>query len=364
MKKYLFLIVIFIYIFCVIFSQSIGLLSAESYSLKIVALDNKYEYFYPEVGVYDGKYYLKDEKNKIDKIVKDSFLPPQNAQVLFKNGEFKVVAEKKGRQISPTFLAEQIHVALRDGQTKINAVYDYLYPEITKAYIDRCFNLRGEFTTYFTYSTPDRKSNVRLAASKIDGTILASGEEFSFNKVVGKRTEENGYKNAIIIKDGTFLEGVGGGVCQVSTTLYNAALLSGLEITEYHPHSLAVSYVDKSFDAMVTDGWADLKFINNTSGFIFIRAYCTDDSVTFKIQGIELEEKYFLESVIEEEINFEKEQIIDKNAKSSFIKTFGKKGYKSKGFIYKEKDGKKQKTLLRVDFYKPINQTEILPENT
>lgn len=94
--------------------------------------------------------------------------------------------------------------------------------------------------------------NIALAAEKINGCILADGEEFSFNGRVGARTESNGFLSAPIILEGDFVEGVGGGVCQASTTVYNAALLAGMEITEQHPHSLRVGYVEPSFDAMVS----------------------------------------------------------------------------------------------------------------
>ena len=138
--------------------------------------------------------------------------------------------------------------------------------------------LRSSFYTSFPASSPERKYNIKLASSAIDKTLVDVGAEFSFNQTVGFRTIENGYKIARIIMNGKFEKGVGGGVCQVSSTLYNAILLSGLKITEYHPHSLPVSYVAPSFDAMVNSGSADLRFINNTNNPIIIRSYA-DDSI-------------------------------------------------------------------------------------
>lgn len=103
-------------------------------------------------------------------------------------------------------------------------------------------------------------------------TEIANGEEFSFNAAVGERTEERGYSTAKVIENGKFVEGVGGGVCQVSSTVYNCALLSGLTVTERHRHSLAVSYVEPSFDAMVSYSYADLRFYNDTGKSVFIVA--------------------------------------------------------------------------------------------
>ena len=111
--------------------------------------------------------------------------------------------------------------------------------------------LRAEFSTNYSSSTDARKFNVALASKTLDNTLVDINGEFSFNYTVGERTERRGYKKAKIIVGGEFVDGVGGGVCQVSTTLYNAVLLAGLKIIECHPHSLPVSYVAPSFDAMV-----------------------------------------------------------------------------------------------------------------
>ena len=121
----------------------------------------------------------------------------------------------------------------------------------------------SSYTTYFNEKEWGRCENIRIAASLLDGITVQGYGEFSFNKAVGKRTEEAGFKEAKIIVNGEYAQGVGGGVCQVSTTLYNAALKSGLMVTELHPHSLKVSYVQPSRDAMVSD----------TSDFCFFNPY-------------------------------------------------------------------------------------------
>lgn len=107
------------------------------------------------------------------------------------------------------------------------------------------------FSTYYGDSKQNRKDNVALACRKIDGTVLYPEDEFSFNDTVGARTMKNGFKSAYIIQNGEFVEGVGGGVCQVSSTLYNCALLCDLAITCVRAHSLPVGYVAPSFDALV-----------------------------------------------------------------------------------------------------------------
>ena len=119
----------------------------------------------------------------------------------------------------------------------------------------------SSYTTYYDEKDRGRVENIRIAARLIDGVTVQAFGEFSFNKTVGRRTEEAGFKQAKIIVNGEYVQGVGGGVCQVSTTLYNAAIKSGLQITEFHPHSLRVAYVPPSRDAMVSTH-SDLCFFN------------------------------------------------------------------------------------------------------
>jgi len=118
------------------------------------------------------------------------------------------------------------------------------------------------FETSLMDQSPNRVNNVELACKAINGKILQPGEEFSFNDTVGPRTTDKGYKEATIIVDGEKETGIGGGICQVSTTVYQAALKAGLEITERHEHSKKVSYVPKGDDATIS-GKLDLKFKND-----------------------------------------------------------------------------------------------------
>lgn len=117
------------------------------------------------------------------------------------------------------------------------------------------------YTTYFNKNEGGRCENIAIASSLIDGIVVQAYGEFSFNQTVGRRTADAGFKQAKIIQNGEYVMGVGGGVCQVSTTLYNAALKSGLEAVEFHQHSLQVAYVAPSRDAMVSSS-SDLRLFN------------------------------------------------------------------------------------------------------
>ncbi len=208
--------------------------------------------------------------------------------------------------------------------------------------------LRSSFYTTYESSIDERKINIALAAKSLNGTLVDVGAEFSFNRTVGERTVKRGYKVAKIIVGGEFVDGVGGGVCQVSTTLYNAVLLAGLKITEYHAHSLPVSYVAPSFDAMVNSGSADLRFINDTFNPIVIYTHADGQKLTVEIYGQKPALSIERYSVVTERIPCEKEQIIvDEKGEYPdllvgeyrFVK-YGKSGYKSEGYIVAKKDGK------------------------
>ncbi|NMA69305.1 MAG: vancomycin resistance protein, partial [Desulfitobacterium sp.] len=143
--------------------------------------------------------------------------------------------------------------------------------------------LISEYTTYFNLQDVNRTENIRLAAKAIDGKVLEPGEVFSFNETVGRRTTEAGYKQAIIIEGRTFVLGLGGGICQVSSTLYNAVDLAQFEIIERHHHSLRINYVPPGKDAAVYYGVLDFRFRNNTKESLILRTSVKDNALTMKI---------------------------------------------------------------------------------
>lgn len=129
----------------------------------------------------------------------------------------------------------------------------------------------------------NRVNNILLACQKISGIKLAPGEEFSFNKITGRKTAKNGYKTAPVLVDGEKSSGIGGGVCQVSTTIYMAVKSGGFEITEHHNHSESVAYAPKGMDATVVYGVKDFKFRNNSAENIYIFVWVDGDRVISKI---------------------------------------------------------------------------------
>lgn len=150
----------------------------------------------------------------------------------------------------------------------------------------------SSFSTRYDASNTNRSTNLRIAAEKINGTVLLPGEVFSYNKTVGKRTVEEGYKDAKIYADGGVVDGLAGGICQISSTLYNAVLLANLEIVERRNHSFTTSYVAAGRDATVVWGTIDFQFKNSRTYPIKIEASVKNGIAEFKIHGMQEQQEY------------------------------------------------------------------------
>lgn len=145
----------------------------------------------------------------------------------------------------------------------------------------------AEFSTTIKSRASNRLNNIQITCSKLNGTTVESGKSFSFCQTVGKATEEKGYKKADVIVDKQVTQALGGGNCQVSSTLYNAILkVSDFKVTERHPHGKKVNYVPEGKDAAVSYGSKDLKFVNNTSNTIKIYASTDNKKVSIKIVSV------------------------------------------------------------------------------
>ena len=153
-------------------------------------------------------------------------------------------------------------------------------------------HLISTYSTRYDASNRNRSTNLEIAAEKINGKVLMPGEEFSFNKVVGKRTVEAGYKDAAIYADGGVVDGLAGGICQISTTLYNSVLLANLQITERRNHSFTTSYAPAGRDATVVWGTTDFRFINTRSYPVKIEATVKNGIAEFRLHGMQEEVEY------------------------------------------------------------------------
>ncbi len=176
---------------------------------------------------------------------------------------------------------------LSAGQPAPNALtlpYRTKVPRITPEMLAPVDTILSSFSTSYASST-DRGSNVKTAAEAIDGTVLLPNEVFSFNQTVGPRSTDNGYLTAPVIIEGQLTEGTGGGVCQVSTTLYNAVLLADLQVTRRSHHSLPSHYVAAGRDATVSYHHIDFRFKNTSAAPIIIEAHPGVRHLTMRILG-------------------------------------------------------------------------------
>ena len=219
----------------------------------------------------------------------------------------------------------------------------------------------SKFTTIYDAGNTNRASNIALAAKTINGIILLPGEEFSYNKVLGNTTKEKGYKLGGAYVGGKVVQAYGGGICQVSTTLYNAVLYANLEIVERYNHSYAVSYVPAGRDATVSYGGKDFKFKNTRNYPIRIDANAKNGVVSVSITGIKEEKEYEIEltstvlSTIPFETTYEKTGALNEGQEKVIQK--GHKGQTSAAYkIIKYNNQVISKTLLSKDTYKPMNK--------
>lgn len=219
----------------------------------------------------------------------------QNATMERVNGEFVIYDEVVGAVVDEEASVEAIKTALAssDNMTEDGFVIDLVAkveePVGTAEDLRAVKDLLGSFTTSYSSSGSSRSANVANGAALINGSVIYPGEEFSFYDNVKPFTYDNGYYMAGSYLSGMVVDSMGGGICQVSTTLYNAVLMAELEVTERHNHSMIVTYTQVSGDAAISESAGkDFRFVNNTDYPIYIEGITGDDKkITFNIYGVE-----------------------------------------------------------------------------
>lgn len=238
---------------------------------------------------------IYDEMNaNINDIIKQIEKEPINSEVIFKPNEepmFTITKSEKGKKVDVEKLYSELeNKFLKEKNIEIEIPIIEIEPEKDEKYFENKTRLMGEFSTDLKNSQAGRKHNVEFALSKFNGKVVKAKETVSFNEVTSPQTLEAGYQKATVILNGVFTQGVGGGICQASTTLYNACLLANMQIEEVHKHTLPVGYVELSLDAMVSEGYADFIFTNTSDDDIYIKTYVEGDRAYAKIYGNSIEE--------------------------------------------------------------------------
>ncbi|MCR4658395.1 MAG: VanW family protein [Lachnospiraceae bacterium] len=247
-----------------------------------------------EKKIYDIA--LSCDRSRINEIIGawgDKYnIPPVSPRVRHENGAFIVLQEgSTGYEINKEASIEKIVSELEsfDGSDKtIELTVEVTEARGTEEDFELMTDVLGTFHTSFSSSSADRSGNVRNGTKLINGTMLYPGDQFSVYQTVSPFTEENGYFLAGSYMNGLVVESLGGGICQVSSTLYNAVLRAELQVDERYNHSMIVTYVDLSSDAAIAGTSKDFKFTNNLDNPIYIEGYTTDSKeVYFTIYGVE-----------------------------------------------------------------------------
>jgi vancomycin resistance protein YoaR len=305
--------------------------------------------------------YVASIKSEID-------VPPVDATVTIRSGETLDVSESRdGLALDGDALKDALAKVIVEGSTpQIQLVAQVVKPAISASDLQNGTQLIATCTTTTKTSTRNRVSNIHNALKKFNGFVVHPGETISFNKVVGRRTVENGFKEAPEFAGTTVQQGIGGGVCQASTTLYNALLRAGMTVEQRWQHTMVVAYVPPSLDSTVSDSGKDLVFTNNRDSSIYIFTSVDVEHAQVNIYGKPTEYKIVLESEILQD-NIPSSTVKKKKDTSgkhvyytdeTMLASEGKLGRKSRAFIcyYDWKTGElagEGRVELHEDYYYP-----------
>lgn len=214
-----------------------------------------------------------------------------NSTLKRENNAFTIIEGKNGIEVDVAESVKKIQSYLEEewegGSTSIELATKVTEPEGSKEQLSKVKDVLGSFHTDFSSSSAGRYKNVENGANKINGSVVYPGEQFSVYETVSPFDAENGYELAGSYENGTTVQSYGGGICQVSTTLYNAVILAELQVDERFNHSMIVNYVKPSMDAAIAGTSKDLKFTNNTDAPIYIEGYTSGGQIYFNIYGEE-----------------------------------------------------------------------------
>jgi vancomycin resistance protein YoaR len=302
--------------------------------------------------------------NQVRELASDIIIEPVDATFkINSNDTVSIVPAKDGVDVDLDRLEKDINMSLVAGlQQEVDLALVPVAPSRSTEFVESMGvdGLLASYTTSFDPSKTSRSYNVSVAAQAFDELLILPGHEVSFNDVVGPRSSEAGYKNAPVIVNNEFVDGLGGGVCQVSTTLYNAILLANLEIVERTCHSLPVSYVPIGRDATVVYDALDLKFRNNTDSYLYITSNVSNGKLTIKIYGNTKFKKdvtvsSWINREIEPQVIYETDASLPKG--KEIVKQEGSKGFIVAAQRVVSKDGVVEKIeKLPSSDYSPINK--------
>lgn len=222
----------------------------------------------------------------IKNISKEIDSEPIDATIRLVSGKFQITDEKLGSRLDQEKAVNMISEAIDSKSiANVELPVEVIDAEITRADLSNITDKLGEYSTSFNASNESRSYNIKLATKSVTDVLVRPGETFSLNKTIGPRLAKYGYRTAKVIINNEYVDGIGGGICQVSSTLYNAALLANLKIVERKNHSLPSSYIAMGRDATISGDYIDFKFMNNTPYPLYIYGEVKSNQVRFSIYG-------------------------------------------------------------------------------
>lgn len=301
--------------------------------------------------------YQKCPEIDIEKIYSEVKSEPQNAT--YTTNPFEIIPHKNGLD----FDLEEAKKIISEPKDEYVIKLEIIEPEIkTNEIGEEAFpDLLSSFSTKYDESNVSRSKNVKIAMSKLNGVVVMPGEVFSYNQTLGKRTEEAGYEYANGFAGGKVVPMLAGGICQVSSTLYDAVLYANLGIVERHNHMFQATYVDPGKDATVVYGSLDFKFENTRNYPIMIKATTKAGVAEIKIFGIREEIEYEVE-ISTNVLNYTPYRVVYEDDSSlaagqEKVAQWGTKGCKSITYRIIKLNGKEvSKEVLSTDTYDPLNK--------
>ena len=288
----------------------------------------------------------------------------KNATITRSGGSFTIGKHAEGRVVDEAKLMRDLQEAINELNPDVVVLADILVsqPEIKAEALAKIDSQLSAYTTNYASSAAGRKYNVGFAASKINGTVIMPGETFSYNEEVGPITAAAGFQNAGVFIGNKVEEGIGGGLCQVSSTLYQAALHSNLKIAQRRNHSMAVSYLKPGMDAVVYGPYLDLKFTNTYNNPIYISAYGDNNNLTIAVYGHKADMGGYTYKIFSETTSVTKPTTIEKEDPTKYvgeteIEFKPVTGYTSKTYKQTIKNGAVVKTeVISQDTYKKVDE--------
>ena len=324
-------------------------------------IENGVDYKVNTVLSYDEEK-VKEFVNSINEQVK---VDAVNAKILINGSNISITPEVIGKQLDVDDLCNKIKECIDPDPEKVETVIvdlqDYS-PKITSADLNKITGVMSSYSSTFGTGDTGRVENLRIASGYINGTLLMPGEEFSYNNTIGPTTPERGYKEANTYVGSKIVPGYGGGVCQVSSTLYRAVIQANIRSTERRNHSMTVGYAKPGLDATVAAGYIDYKFVNTYDFPIYIEGYLSGNQVVFNIWGNKEAmggKTYELVNEILETYTYGTEEVQDPTLTEGtrVVTSSGSNGCKANGYLITYENGVQiNRELISTDVYSTRNQ--------